>query len=41
VNRKNGCIELGIIIRDYEGVVLAVRRACSTTRNFLVELKIW
>jgi hypothetical protein len=34
VDKKNGHIGLGIVVRDYEGVVLAAR---STTKNFLVE----
>jgi ribonuclease HI len=32
VDKKNGRIGLGIVVQDYEGVVLAAR---STTKNFL------
>jgi ribonuclease HI len=37
VDKKNGRIGYGLIIRDFEGVVLAVR---STTKNFLVTSKV-
>jgi hypothetical protein len=33
-DKKNECIGLSIVVRDYEGVVLA---AWNTTKNFLVE----
>jgi len=34
VDKKHEQIGMGIVVRDYEGVVLVAR---STTRNFLVE----
>jgi hypothetical protein len=35
VDEKNWCIGIGIVVSDYEGVVLA---APNTTKNFMVVL---